>query len=461
MSILPLPDPERQRLPVVITLAGIIAVAACGGDAASEAAPDTAVERITRGDTMIVRNHGLTGAWGDTMTLQVDLLIGARDGPPELSFGDIGPMAVDPGGSILVADQQAAVIRRFDEEGEFAGTVGQKGEGPGELQRPAALAALPDGQILVLDQTRKINAYAADGSFLTSWTLERATSTYQLPVDTAGLVYVPVRLIDPTVPRQPGSPIPVAFRRYTAEGSEAGVVPGAGWIPDAIDQVPLTYVAADHWKENFVVRNLFAVHPTGRLIRGRTDAYRFDMVRPEHASDDSLSTSTPGVLRIERVVEAPLISDDEYSEWRAYIDYTMEGRRAIMERLPAGVVAPPVREPHLPEDGRKPFYRQIHVADDGRVWLHRYTPSIRESDPSPPQNPSAPVITWREPNHFDVFEADGEFLGTVVVPDRYLIRAMRGQTVWGVYHDELDVEFAFRAQLVPAGGVATAGGPTG
>lgn len=48
---------------------------------------------------------------------------------------------------------------------------------------------------------------------------------------------------------------------------------------------------------------------------------------------------------------------------------------------------------------------------------------------------------------FDVFDADGYFLGTVSVPENASVRYMQNDTVWGVVRDSLDIEYVMRWRL--------------
>jgi hypothetical protein len=57
------------------------------------------------------------------------------------------------------------------------------------------------------------------------------------------------------------------------------------------------------------------------------------------------------------------------------------------------------------------------------------------------------VQRWIEPPAFDVFEADGRYLGMVRAPDGLLMRpppVARGDTVWAVVRDEMGVQYIVR-----------------
>ena len=135
------------RALTIVIAATTIGLAACGSDT-GPAGPSVEVETI--GDTTIVRT--LTGSvWGAEATLVPEVSIGELDGPEEYLFGRIGSLAVDNDRNVYVFDRQAHHVRVFDDEGVYIGTLGRRGEGPGELGRAGAIAVLSDGRLLVRD----------------------------------------------------------------------------------------------------------------------------------------------------------------------------------------------------------------------------------------------------------------------------------------------------------------------
>ena len=101
---------------------------ACGSESN---ATNWEAQRQVAGDTTTV--HTLAGqVWPSEVRLEEDLAIGVLDGPVHLIFGEITRMAEDLQGGIYVLDAQVPEIRHFDGRGEFVGSVGRSGEGPGE-----------------------------------------------------------------------------------------------------------------------------------------------------------------------------------------------------------------------------------------------------------------------------------------------------------------------------------------
>lgn len=117
--------------------------------------------------------------------------------------------------------------------------------------------------------------------------------------------------------------------------------------------------------------------------------------------------------------------------------------------------------PDVPEV--KPCYRDLLAGRHGRVWLLRHTRAERvdvEGEGGGREVSEEPEVTWREPLVFDVFAPDGRYLGPVR-PDLRLERfprpVIRGDTVWAVTRDELDVPYVVRLRLVPPGGGGAVG----
>ncbi len=86
-----------------------------------------------------------------TWRIVEDLRIGQADGPPEVVFGDVRDVAMEPTGTLLVLDAQAKEVRRFDAEGRYLETVVTEGQGPREVVNANGIQVDPDGTIWVLD----------------------------------------------------------------------------------------------------------------------------------------------------------------------------------------------------------------------------------------------------------------------------------------------------------------------
>lgn len=164
-------------------LALVAAASACGvsdsGREISDMPWQTAVD--STGDTIQVR---ITGPVPDDLvrTLVTELAVGETDGEEEYTFGRVGAVLEGPGGGLVVYDAHntSGLIRIYDGEGKYLRTVGAKGSGPGEYQQLNGLVRLPNGQLVMRDgNNTRLTRYAADGSFLNSWTLSMGDGSPQ------------------------------------------------------------------------------------------------------------------------------------------------------------------------------------------------------------------------------------------------------------------------------------------
>lgn len=149
-------------------LLALISMAACsGGEAWTGTVTDSA------GVTIVANTD--RGMWGEGegWTLEPELRIGVVEGDPELQFGQIGLIAVDSRGRVFVLDAQARNVRVFSSDGTYEQTIGQPGEGPGELgTQLGGLYIGPGDTLLVPDlANQRVNRYAPDGTSLGSFPL--------------------------------------------------------------------------------------------------------------------------------------------------------------------------------------------------------------------------------------------------------------------------------------------------
>jgi len=99
----------------------------------------------------------------------------------------------------------------------------------------------------------------------------------------------------------------------------------------------------------------------------------------------------------------------------------------------------------------KPFFHSILVGEEGRIWVRRSWQAEKGEAVQAPAQPGReppPPTSWREPAVYDVFEADGSFLGSVTLPPRVSVSVFRGDHIWGVRRGEFDESYVVRLRLV-------------
>lgn len=77
--------------------------------------------------------------------------VGASDGAEWETFGEIRSAGFDAAGNLYILDPMNFRVTVVDHRGRHLSSFGTRGEGPGELRMPTALAVLPDGTTVVQD----------------------------------------------------------------------------------------------------------------------------------------------------------------------------------------------------------------------------------------------------------------------------------------------------------------------
>jgi hypothetical protein len=175
-----------------------------------------------------------------------------------------------------------------------------------------------------------------------------------------------------------------------------------------------------------------ALSPLGYVVTGRHDVYDIELRKPE------------GTVHLRRDLEPIPVGAEERAEWEAF-------RQTILVRAREQNQDPQYDPDPVPEV--KPFFRDIFVGEDGRIWVFRYVAAEKRHDVEPlPDRPERPLLTWREPWTFDVFEPDGTLLGSVVVPELLEPLVFRGDHIWGTLLDADGIEHVVRLRVVPENG---------
>ncbi len=424
----------RSARLTMVTLAMAVALASCGGDgrAGGSGATPWITTVDSTGDTVRVRT---TGPVPDSLVhrLVSELRVGAEDGTPEETFGSVELLFGTRAGGLLVYDGQAQEARLFDSTGAFVRRIGAKGGGPGEHGNLNGISQLPDGDWVFWDAPgARLNRYAHDGEFrssvrlpITGWFLSDG-----LRSDAEGRLYAWSLLERDSVT---GEFVKAGYLQMDSTGAvrDTVVFPTLAPEPPQLKAQSPDGGSSMVWGLPWAGGNESALTPEGGLIAGFGLEYVLYSLPP---------TGRP--LRIEREHAAVPVSDVERSEMRAQLTQRM--KRLDPSWTWTG--------PDIP--ATKPAYRDVRVDMDGRIWVRLYTPG----EPIPPDEmpaarpgPNPPIQrTTREPNLYDVFAADGRYLGRVRPPGKASVLQAAGNTAWGVDQDASDVSYAVRWRIDPA-----------
>lgn len=374
-----------------------VVLAAC-----SDSTQTVTAERLVVGDTTILR----VGAplWGDSIALVEELSVGVVSGPTEYQFGAIAHIAVDRAEGTYVFDAQVPALRYFDAEGNYVRTLGREGQGPGEYGRATlGLVVRTDNSVVLRDfQNSRLNFYSPAGQPESEAALR--ISPYvgsTMTADAAGHFYLTM------LPQSAG------LLHLDPQGE----------IVDSLAPPSLPDEPVEGRRGHFDPRKVWVFDLAGGFWVGLSDSYSIQHIRPDGT-----------VLQIERDISPAEVAPEERDQYEAFYEWWRQAQ---------GTPAPAV--PNV-----KPFYRSFEIGSEGRLWVERFVEATEERVPrDPPQRgPSPPDITWSQPTVYDVFESNGEFLGSVHVPDEVELSVFRGDQVWGVRYDSLDVPYVVRFGLL-------------
>ncbi len=397
-------------------------------DSVPEAGPTHEVVREMLGDTTVVRT--VSGSiWGAQARLTPEISIGELDGDLEYLFGRITSLAVASDGTIYVVDAQVPELRAYGPDGVFKSIIGGPGEGPGEIKGPdGGLAVLSDGRVLVRDPgNARIQVYAASGDPLDTWPIRggfnMSTPFHQTAADEVHAMII----LDPEADF---SDWQMGWVRMGSDG-----VPGDTLVPPDTYEAPRLEARSEEGDNRSISINSvpfspgeqWAIHVDGYFVHGVSTDYRIDILKP----------GAP--LRIERVYEPVPVMRGEKAEAEANTIRNMRFTQPDWRW----------NGPAIPDE--KPAFRDIKVGRDGRIWIQISAAGIEADDPDyDPSDPESIEDRWSEPVAFDVFEADGEYLGRVVTEMGFSMSpspVFGSDHVWATTRDELGVQRVVRFRI--------------
>lgn len=360
------------------------------------------------------------GLWTEATAwrLEEELRIGVVDGDPMREFGSVAGLAVDDAGRIYVLDGMAHEIRVFDPDGRFASAFGQRGSGPGELNSPSAVLIGRGDTILVPDVPNgRVQRFLTDGSPAGQFPLYLARG---FPVGWAtrdGLLLEELRP-HPSSTGGEASPALVLLR-------DSG-----GQVVDTL--LEMEESGAHEYRNGMAHMVAFSPEPRwtlledGRLASGRLSAYRVE-IRDRNS-------------RLERVVTKSF-------ERRPLRD---SDRRALRERIRGFYGRGPLsaEREHMirtMEFGTHfPAFAALFGGPEGTLWVQQ---ALQASSFEPHEMASFGLHAMAGPE-YDIFDREGHYLGTMAPPRGFDPMIGRGEHLYGVQRDDLDVQYVVRLRVV-------------
>jgi len=418
---------DSQRSANIILLLAWIA-ASCG-DADSRWAG-------TIGDSAgvtIVSNPDV-GMWteADRWRVEEELRIGVQEGDPDYQFGQIGGITVDSRECLFVFETQAQQIKVYSADGVYERTLGARGSGPGEIQGAAALLMGPGDTLVVPDPPNvRVSRFAPDGSSLGSFPLDFQQGIPLLYQATSSGVLV--RQVRPfTFAGQPAIEDPHdAIVRFAVDGTILDTLltfPSGETIRTSRGPVEYEiYTAEPAWDYSDELGMIFAVN----------DDYRISL----YSGDGEL----------ERVITLPYertaVGERDKEVFLKFVERQMSYSGASARSI--ATVKSTINFAEY-----FPAFATLVAGPEGTVWVqHSQVLSELNEEERESFNPIARGETMGSLGvsgtpDWDVFDREGRYLGVVTLPARYTLRTVRGGRIYGVWRDELDVQYVLRLRIV-------------
>ena len=357
-------------------------------------------------------------------------------GAADFPFQQVHDATLLSDGRIIVGDGGARALAYFAADGRHLRTAGRRGQGPGEF----------GGSLRFLERMRG-DTVLAPAATRSHWQVFDPSGEYirQVPVPTL------------------------------APASEAGLSPwspGAAWLPDGsailIRLAPVGQVAegTTAWDSLVFIVPGAEMEPGGRMavaaqdwVRGRNgrqqqpypEAGAFSAHDADHLYYSSGADPEVRVFQIRRDGEGvPVGLDLVRIMRRAWSPTRLTG--SMLADLRTGYGTLWGRDTsasgrwrfeqfdQLPHRSTLPVHGHMLADRAGNVWLPRFTPALAAI-----YWPPDVAVTW------DVYGADGAWLGGVAMPARFWPFEIGQDWVLGLWRDEMDVEYVQLYGLIKEG----------
>jgi hypothetical protein len=357
--------------------------------------------------------------WGESeaWTLEDVVTIGAAEGDPEYQFGQISGVGIASDGRFVVSDLQGQHVKVFSPDGTWERTIGEPGSGPGQFGGQAGPILVGRGDtILVPDvQNQRVNLLTPDGEDLGSFRIgfESGVPIRWEMSDGDQLV---TQLRQLNLPNSPGEP----------DTLDAIVVRGYdGAITDTLFRVPagktFSFSGGQPEFHFFSPEPIWALTPGGGILLGTNNEYRF--MFHDAAGSPSRIVSLP--------FEPPMVGEEDKAIFVSTLE-TLWGEAGVppqgIEQLKSGISF----------EDRFPAFAQALSGPNGSLWVQRIRPLSEMSDEEKESfNPLQNIGSAQ----WDVFDAQGRYLGIIEMPFHYQPLGFDGDRVLGVWRDDLDVQY--------------------
>ena len=350
------------------------------------------------------------------------------DGAPDEPFGFVSGLALTRERAVWVVDIRANMVHLVNVDGTVPISVGQKGDGPGDLNGPCCPRVTRDGRLWIRNYTTRIEVFGPDRSG--RFVFERRIALSGLPradfVGAPAVLMSGERLVMTTIRPSHGLAV------FDADGS----LMNHRQFPvldDGRASMVFATIPPDDYGEGRTMAMQIPYTPVSR-VAVRSDGWyaqvhtgRYDVTL--HRTDGEM------VKRIIRSdVEGPELTNGERRAGETFLSRWAEGVRRIGGSIP-DVELPP----------RKPPVENLWFDADNRLWVQRNMdaePGFVEADVYDSLGNS--VFRARWPRGSEVVQYPAPAAGSIDLSDG----AAAGLVAWGVergaFGEHLLVRLRFR-----------------
>lgn len=319
-----------------------------------------------KNNTKIVKNPS-DPVYGEILfELEKDLSIGREDDDNYL-FYDPRNIAVDEQGNVFILERGNCRIQKFDKNGKYLQTIGKKGQGPGELERPYSLFLDQNNNIYVSDR-RKIHFFNHTGEFVKTVPLSDQVNDFW--VSPEGNIF---GLITTRVERE-------RTKLVVKMNSEGKILENIAQFAE------VTQVMR---KSGNVVQTFSITHSynpslylvfsnDSQIFYGDSSEYSFSRINLD------------GEVELIVKKEEPFHSISQKEKDKIY-----EGLSELIKQWPEGVVEDAVQFPV-----HRPFFDRILLDEKGRIFIKKVKPVLHETENA----------------EFDIFNSEGYYLYSAILP---------------------------------------------
>ena len=390
-------SPAALRCVVVLALCGL---ASC---VSRESGPPLVVQRDSAGIEIIEAMRPLWGEsshWSIDPEPLVDLTLTGTG--PDHEFFRVRSPKQRPDGSLVLANRGSQQIRFYSPEGQFLGALGGPGEGPGEFSNLQRIELVAD-TVFALDWDGWVTVVSPDMELVRTFRLPSNVDEIHSLGDGTLLAESGVTM----EPEEAGFQLirpPTALVRFDLEGA---------WI-DSISVRPGSESFELVSEDDYI---------SGPALFGKASKTTTLGLRVFYGSSDLMQVEeldpAGDLSRIRRIPDYPLgLSGEQFDAERQamYDDVFPEGMPVAprFRRFMEAQTAPATR----------PAFNNMLVDASGAIWLELHR-GVGEQD---------------RPQEWLILDADGTWLGSIEVPDRFWVTDITMDAVLGVWRDELDVE---------------------